>query len=133
VRQRGSVASATLKVQRSRTEGSTTRLRSNSNLTTGSVVEDEEVVHAVEPRARTAMLPPVMVSGLEDFLYGPVLSRGMLTGIFLRRPKASTSIRCAGWVSRKIASLLRATTVSANFSLMDYLKVRVDKVLSSMA
>lgn len=77
MRQRGSITSATLKMQRSRTEGSTTRLRSNSNLTTGSVVDEEEVVHPVEPRARTAMLPPVMVSGArvdcwEDFVSGPV-------------------------------------------------------------
>lgn len=62
MRQRNSVTSATLKMQRSRTEGSTTRLRSNSNLTSGSVLDEEEVVHPVEPRARTAMLPPVMVS-----------------------------------------------------------------------
>ncbi|KAF2713509.1 catabolite repression protein creC [Pleomassaria siparia CBS 279.74] len=66
VRQRGSIASATLKVQRSRTEGSTTRLRSNSNLTTGSVLDEEEVVHAVEPRARTAMLPPVMAKSVDE-------------------------------------------------------------------
>ena len=64
VRQRSSVTSATLKMQRSRTDGSTTRFRSNSNLTTGSLLdnEDEEIVHPVEPRARTPMLPPVMVS-----------------------------------------------------------------------
>ncbi|KAF2792912.1 catabolite repression protein creC [Melanomma pulvis-pyrius CBS 109.77] len=66
VRQRGSVTSATLKMQRSRTEGSTTRLRSNSNLTSGSVVDEEEVVHAVEPRARTAMLPPVMAKSVDE-------------------------------------------------------------------
>ena len=38
------------------------RLRSNSNLTSGSMLDEEEVVHRVEPRARTAMLPPVLVS-----------------------------------------------------------------------
>lgn len=62
VRQRNSITSGTIKMQRSRTDGSTTRLRSNSNLTSGSLLEDEEIVHPVEPRARTAMLPPVMVS-----------------------------------------------------------------------
>lgn len=66
MRQRGSITSATLKMQRSRTDGSTTRLRSNSNLSTGSLLDEEEVVHPVEPRARTAMLPPVMVSGWDD-------------------------------------------------------------------
>jgi len=64
VRQRNSVTSGTLKMQRTRTgtDGSNTRLRSNSNLTAGSLLDEEEVVHQVEPRARTAMLPPVMVS-----------------------------------------------------------------------
>ncbi|KAI8931507.1 hypothetical protein NX059_011169 [Plenodomus lindquistii] len=62
VRQRGSITSSNLKMQRTRTEGSVNRLRSNSNLTSGSLLDDEEVVHSVEPRARTAMLPPVLVS-----------------------------------------------------------------------
>jgi len=62
VRQRNSITSGTIKMQRSRTDGSTSRLRSNSNLTSGSLVDEEEIVHPVEPRARTAMLPPVMVS-----------------------------------------------------------------------
>lgn len=62
VRHRNSIASSNLKMQRTRTDTSTNRLRSNSNLTSGSQVdEEEEVVHPVEPRARTAMLPPVMV------------------------------------------------------------------------
>jgi len=60
VRQRGSVTSATFKIQRTRTDGSTSRLRSNSNLTFASLAE-EDVIHPVEPRACTAMLPPVMV------------------------------------------------------------------------
>jgi hypothetical protein len=62
VRQRNSITSGTIKMQRSRTDGSTTRLRSNSNLTSGSLLDDEEVVHPLEPRASTAFLPPVMVS-----------------------------------------------------------------------
>lgn len=63
VRQRNSITSSTLKMQRTRTDGSASRLRSNSNLTSGSLLDDEEgeVVHPVEPRARTAMLPPVLV------------------------------------------------------------------------
>lgn len=73
MRQRSSVTSATLKMQRTRTDGSNTRLRSNSNLTSGSVVEEEEVVHEVEPRARTAMLPPVMVSSRQGLRVGPQL------------------------------------------------------------
>ncbi|KAJ4299086.1 hypothetical protein N0V90_004330 [Kalmusia sp. IMI 367209] len=66
VRQRNSVTSATLKMQRTRTDGSNTRLRSNSNLTSGSMVDDEEVVHPVEPRARTAILPPVMAKKVDE-------------------------------------------------------------------
>ncbi|KAF1969341.1 WD40 repeat-like protein [Bimuria novae-zelandiae CBS 107.79] len=66
VRQRNSVTSATLKMQRTRTDGSATRLRSNSNLTSGSIVDEEEVVHPVEPRARTAMLPPVMTKKVDE-------------------------------------------------------------------
>jgi WD40 repeat protein len=62
VRQRNSIASSNLKMQRTRTDSTANRVRSNSNLTSGSLLDDEEVVHAVEPRARTAMLPPVLVS-----------------------------------------------------------------------
>ncbi|OAG13669.1 hypothetical protein CC77DRAFT_1026402 [Alternaria alternata] len=49
-------------MQRTQTGSSVNRLRSNSNLTSGSMLDEEEVVHPVEPRARTAMLPPVLVS-----------------------------------------------------------------------
>jgi hypothetical protein len=48
-------------MQRTKTDSTTNRLRSNSNLTSGSQLEDEEVVHPVESRARSAMLPPVLV------------------------------------------------------------------------
>lgn len=58
VRQKGSVSGP---AGRPRGESETTRLRSNSNLSDVRSVEAEEVVHAVEPKARTAMLPPVMV------------------------------------------------------------------------
>ena len=48
-----------------RTWRSTARRRgSDRNLTSGSAEGGEQVVHPVEPRARTAMLPPVMVSNL---------------------------------------------------------------------
>ncbi|KAF9728917.1 hypothetical protein PMIN02_008434 [Paraphaeosphaeria minitans] len=67
VRQRSSVTSATVTMQRTRTDGSNTRLRSNSNLTSGSMLdEEEEVVHGVEARARTAMLPPVMAKKVDE-------------------------------------------------------------------
>jgi hypothetical protein len=48
-------------MQRTRTDSTANRLRSNSNLTSDSLLDDEEIVHPVEPRARTAMLPPVLV------------------------------------------------------------------------
>jgi hypothetical protein len=79
VRQRSSVTSATLKMQRTRTDGSNTRVRSNSNLTSGSMLDEEEVVHPVEPRARTAMLPPVMVSQLNTISRGSG-AEGILAG-----------------------------------------------------
>ncbi|PVH95155.1 WD40 repeat-like protein, partial [Periconia macrospinosa] len=68
VRQRNmSITSSTVKMQRTRTDGSGSRLRSNSNLTSGSMLEDDgEMVHAVEPRARTAMLPPVLAKSVDD-------------------------------------------------------------------
>lgn len=65
VRQRGSVTSATFKIQRTRTDGSTSRLRSNSNLTPASLA-GEDVIHPVEPRACTAMLPPVMSKRVDE-------------------------------------------------------------------
>lgn len=60
-------------MQRTRTDGSASRLRSNSNLTSGSLLDDGEVVHPVEPRARTAMLPPVMVSSPDQPTFCPCL------------------------------------------------------------
>ncbi len=41
-------------------DSETTRLRSDSNLSNGSVQYDD-IVHSVQPRNRTAILPPVMV------------------------------------------------------------------------
>ncbi|KAG9379977.1 WD40 repeat protein [Pyrenophora tritici-repentis] len=66
VRQRGSIASSNIKMQRTQTGNSTNRLRSNSNLSSSSMVEDDEVVHPVEPRARTAMLPPVLAKAVHE-------------------------------------------------------------------
>lgn len=57
VRQRASVSSA---VPRSRSDAEANRLRSDSNLSNGSAPY-EDVVHPVQPRNRTAILPPVMV------------------------------------------------------------------------
>jgi hypothetical protein len=68
VRHRNSITSSNLKMQRTRTDSTANRLRSNSNLTSASQLEEEEVVHAVEPRARTAMLPPVLVSATADWV-----------------------------------------------------------------
>ena len=102
VRQRNSITSSNLKMQRTRTDSSANRMRSNSNLTAGSF-EDEgdegdsyEVVHPVEARARTAMLPPVLVSS--DPRGGHVAAK--LTDC---RPRASTNTRCAGWGLRRTA------------------------------
>ncbi len=62
VRQRGSVSSRFASpLQRAETQNtSTSRLRSNSSPSYESD-EDHTVEHPVEPRATTAMLPPVMV------------------------------------------------------------------------
>lgn len=68
VRHRNSITSTNLKMQRTRTESSASRLRSNSNLTSGSLSDEEEVVHSVEPRARTAMLPPVLVRTFSNLM-----------------------------------------------------------------
>jgi hypothetical protein len=50
-------------LQRAETQNtSTSRMRSNSNLSSGGEVEEEKLFpHPVEPRSRTAMLPPVLV------------------------------------------------------------------------
>ncbi|KAH7070153.1 WD40-repeat-containing domain protein [Paraphoma chrysanthemicola] len=66
VRQRNSIASSNLKMQRTRTDSTANRLRSNSNLTAGSLLDEDEVVHPVEPRARTAMLPPVLAKTVDE-------------------------------------------------------------------
>ncbi|TVY82241.1 putative catabolite repression protein creC [Lachnellula suecica] len=61
VRQRGSISSRFANpLQRAETSNTTaSRLRSNSSLSTDADVE-HTIEHAVEPRATTAMLPPVM-------------------------------------------------------------------------
>ncbi|KZM24151.1 hypothetical protein ST47_g4683 [Ascochyta rabiei] len=66
LRPRTSITSSNLKMQRTRTDSSAGRMRSNSNLSSGSALDDDEIVHAVEPRARTAMLPPVLAKSVDD-------------------------------------------------------------------
>lgn len=63
VRQRSSLSS-NLPMARNRAESqvTTARLRSNSNLTSNSIDEENLIEHPVESRTRTAELPPVMVS-----------------------------------------------------------------------
>lgn len=64
VRQRGS-SSSHLPTTRNRAESqATSRLRSNSSLTSNSVNDEDLIEHPVESRTRTAELPPVMVSGI---------------------------------------------------------------------
>jgi len=67
VRQHGSISSRFAGLQRAETQNTTSsRLRSNSNLSTEGVDNTNEVKHAVEPRARTAMLPPVLSKSIDD-------------------------------------------------------------------
>jgi hypothetical protein len=62
VRQRGSISSRfTNPLARAETQNTTSsRLRSNSSVS-AEVDEEHTIEHPVEPRAKTAMLPPVMV------------------------------------------------------------------------
>lgn len=64
VRQRGSIASrlTTSQLTRAETQGtSASRVRSNSAISAGGDGEDDfRGPHAVEPRANTAILPPVL-------------------------------------------------------------------------
>ncbi|ORY61238.1 WD40-repeat-containing domain protein [Pseudomassariella vexata] len=63
VRHRGSVSSRMTALQRAETLGTTTsatRIRSNSALSTADGDDDDKISHPVEPRSRTAILPPVM-------------------------------------------------------------------------
>ncbi|KAF2418269.1 WD40 repeat-like protein [Tothia fuscella] len=64
VRQRASIVSS-LPGMRNRAESSVTMLRSTSNLSRRSL-EEGDIVHAVEPRARTAILPPVMAKIIDE-------------------------------------------------------------------
>ena len=63
-RQRGSVSVASISLHRNRTGSIITipRARSDSNRLFDGVDNDQVVYHPVEPRARVAQLPPVMVS-----------------------------------------------------------------------
>lgn len=69
-RARGSVSGQSMSLARHRTESaSVNRIRSDSNRSQGMQDQDEEeavfINHPVEPRARTAQLPPVMVKTLD--------------------------------------------------------------------
>lgn len=61
VRHRGSVSSWVTSLQRAETRGtSTSRLRSNSAVSAADGEEENAISHPVEPRSRTAILPPVL-------------------------------------------------------------------------
>ncbi len=64
VRQRGSISSRLTLLQRAESQNTTTgtsRLRSNSNLSSGDADSDKVYPHPVSPRASTPILPPVLV------------------------------------------------------------------------
>ncbi|KAK5078466.1 hypothetical protein LTR64_003121 [Lithohypha guttulata] len=70
-RARGSVSGQSFSLNRHRTESaSVNRMRSNSSRSQGNQQEDDEAEadflnHPIEPRARTAQLPPVMVKTVD--------------------------------------------------------------------
>ncbi|KAL7622342.1 hypothetical protein AAE478_007846 [Parahypoxylon ruwenzoriense] len=60
-RQRGSISSRLPALQRAETQGtSTSRLRSDSIVSALDGEEENAINHPVEPRSRTAILPPVL-------------------------------------------------------------------------
>ncbi|KAL1960346.1 hypothetical protein VTO42DRAFT_8306 [Malbranchea cinnamomea] len=68
-RQRNSVVTTNTQTGRLRGESlSTTRVRSNSNKSEGIIddEDDEPITHPVEPRARTAQLPPILSKVIGD-------------------------------------------------------------------
>lgn len=81
--------SSHLPMTRNRAESQVTnaRLRSDSNLTSRSVDDEDLIEHPVESRTRTAELPPVMVSffAIKSMLKVPCL-------IMICSPKSSTQI-----------------------------------------
>jgi len=72
VRQRGSISSRLVgngPLYRAESHATSTRLRSNSNLSDGTgdnEVPGVPIKHPVEPRARTAMLPPVLNKKVDE-------------------------------------------------------------------
>ncbi|RFU35115.1 hypothetical protein B7463_g1243, partial [Scytalidium lignicola] len=67
VRQRGSISSRLNPLQRAETQNTAnSRLRSNSSLSADGDEEPHTIEHPVEPRVRTAMLPPVMSKIIDD-------------------------------------------------------------------
>lgn len=73
VRQRGSISSRLVgngPLYRAESHATSTRFRSNSNLSADGLEGDEapgiSIKHPVEARARTAMLPPVLNKNVDD-------------------------------------------------------------------
>jgi hypothetical protein len=109
-RSRGSISAQSMPLQRHRTSSTITsnRLRSDSNRTQNQFQDTESVGdlinHIIEPRARTAQLPPVMVS--RGIVAKEVLACRLLayvicchrvrTDMFTCRLKPLTTIHCAG-------------------------------------
>jgi hypothetical protein len=104
-RARGSISAQSMSLQRHRTGSTTTanRLRSDSNKTQSFSQDIESlgdlINHTIEPRARTAQLPPVMVSESSHVLSW----ENLRTDMWICRPKRLMTIRCAGWALRKTA------------------------------
>lgn len=95
-RQRGSISAPSISLQRHQTGSVATlpRLRSDSNrLCNGEAGRNEVFYHPVEPRARTAQLPPVMVGRASALPSEHAL---------WYRPKRLTSIHFVGWDLRRI-------------------------------
>lgn len=64
MRHRGSISG-----ERKQSTTTIGRFRSNSNLTqvpTADSIKDGEIVHSVEPKASTAVLPPVMSKSIDE-------------------------------------------------------------------
>lgn len=109
IRPRGSVSSQ-MPITRKDTRSTMTRLRSNSTMSDreDGLANGHDITHAVESRASTAMLPPVMVScGWKEGCEACELT--------VSRARKSTIIRSAGSISRRIVSLPVAKKVRLNF------------------
>ncbi|KAI9743000.1 MAG: hypothetical protein M1818_003295 [Claussenomyces sp. TS43310] len=66
IRQRGSISSRfTSPLQKGEAQGTSTRLRSDSNISNDEDEDRSTIKHAVEPKARTAILPPVLSKSVD--------------------------------------------------------------------